>query len=81
MPFPQFLLFTFIGAYLWCSSIIGLGFVVGHEWSIISVLVGRFTPWAVAGFVTLGGMGLMTRWLIQRRLRLQPVFVKTDENE
>jgi len=81
MPFPQFLLFTFIGAYLWCSSIIGLGFVVGHEWSIISELVGRFTPWAVAGFVTLGGMGLMARWLIQRRLRLQPVFVKTDENE
>ena len=81
MSFPQFLMFTFIGAYIWCTSIIGLGYVVGHEWPMISELVGRFTPWAIAGFVTLSGMGLMARWLIQRQLRLQPVFVKTDEKE
>jgi len=81
MPYPQFLLFTFIGTYLWCTSIIGLGYIVGHEWHLISELVGRFTPWVIAGFVTLGGVGLMIHWLIQRRLRPQPVFVKTSENE
>lgn len=81
MPYPQFLAFTFIGTYLWCTSIIGLGYIVGYEWPVISELVGRFTPWVIAGFVTLGGIGLMVRWLFQRRLLLQPVFVKTDESE
>jgi membrane protein DedA with SNARE-associated domain len=81
MPYPQFLLFTFIGAYLWCTSLIGLGYIVGHEWHLISELVGRFTPWAIAGFIALGGVGLTVRWLIQRRMRLQPVYLKTYENE
>jgi membrane protein DedA with SNARE-associated domain len=81
MSFIQFMTFTFIGAYIWCSLIIGIGFVVGHEWHLISGLVGRFTPWAVAGFVALIGAGWMIRWFIQRRMRLQPVYLKIYENE
>lgn len=81
MPFPKFLVFTFIGAYMWCTSIIGLGFFVGHEWPMIKEWIERFTPLVIAGLVMLGGGGLTIRWLIQRRLRLQPAFVKTDRLE
>jgi membrane protein DedA with SNARE-associated domain len=81
MSFLQFLAFTFIGAYVWCTLIIGVGYVVGHEWHLISGLVGRFTPWAVAGFVALIGAGWMIRRVNQRRMRLQPVYLKTYENE
>jgi len=78
MPFLQFLTFTFIGAYLWCTLILGIGYFVGHEWYLISELFGHFTPWAVAGFITLVAVGLITRRLFRWRLRLQPVIFKTD---
>ena len=81
MSFPQFLAFTFLGAYIWCTLIIGIGYFIGHEWHMISELVGRFTPWAVAGFIALTGAGFIIRWLIQRRMRLQPIYLKTYENE
>jgi len=81
MSFPQFLVFTFFGTYIWCTLIIGLGYIIGHEWRLIGDLVGRFTPWAVAGFVVLSSCGLLIHWLIQRRLRLQQVYVKSDEYE
>jgi membrane protein DedA with SNARE-associated domain len=81
MSFPQFLAFTFIGAYIWCTSIIWLGFIVGHEWTVFSELVGRFTPWVIIGLIALGGVGLMVRRLIQRWLSLQPLLLKADEKE
>lgn len=81
MSFPRFLGFTFIGAYLWCTILIGVGYVIGSEWRLISDLVGRFTPWAVAGFAVLIVAILMIRWFIQRQMRLQPVGIKTFENE
>jgi len=67
MPFPQFLAFTFIGAYVWCTTIIGLGFFIGHEWPMISEWLGRTTPWVIVGLGLLCGGGLMLRWLIQRQ--------------
>ncbi|MBA4376779.1 MAG: hypothetical protein C0401_11480 [Anaerolinea sp.] len=79
MSFPQFLIFTFIGTYIWCTLIIGLGFIVGNEWSLISTLIGRFSPWMVAGLLTIGCVGLIIYWLFQRRLRLQTALVKADE--
>ena len=36
MPFRQFFTYTFIGAYVWCTLLIGLGYAVGHEWPLIS---------------------------------------------
>jgi membrane protein DedA with SNARE-associated domain len=81
MSFLQFLVFTIIGAYILCTLIIGVGYIVGHEWHLISGLVGRFTPWAVAGFVALAGAGWMIRWFIQRRMHLQSVYLKINENE
>jgi membrane protein DedA with SNARE-associated domain len=36
IPFPKFFLATFIGAYFWCTILIGAGYVLGYEWQLIS---------------------------------------------
>lgn len=36
MPFPRFFAATFAGAYIWCTVLIGAGYVLGHEWQLIS---------------------------------------------
>lgn len=36
IPFPKFFLATFAGAYVWCTLLIGAGYILGHEWQLIS---------------------------------------------
>jgi membrane protein DedA with SNARE-associated domain len=36
IPFPKFFLATFLGAYVWSTVLIGAGYVMGHEWHLIS---------------------------------------------
>jgi len=36
IPFPKFFLATFAGAYVWCTILIGAGYVLGQEWKLIS---------------------------------------------
>ena len=48
MPFFTFFVATFIGAYIWCTLLIGAGYVLGHEWPIISQYLKRFFPFLVA---------------------------------
>lgn len=44
IPFPKFFLATFIGAYTWCTLLIGAGYVLGHEWLLISEYVKTHLP-------------------------------------
>ena len=54
IPFPKFFIATFIGAYLWCTLLIGAGYVLGHEWVLISVYIKEHFPMvAVAGFTVI----------------------------
>ncbi len=36
IPFPRFFLASFAGAYIWCTVLIGAGYMLGHEWHLIS---------------------------------------------
>jgi membrane protein DedA with SNARE-associated domain len=45
MPFFTFFVATFIGAYIWCSLLIGAGYILGHEWTIVSQYLKRFFPY------------------------------------
>lgn len=36
IPFPRFFLASFAGAYIWCTLLIGAGYLLGHEWHLIS---------------------------------------------
>ena len=80
-PFLQFFSLTFIGVYVWCTLMIGLGYTLGHEWRLIGGLVKQFAPWLLAALVALAGLTWITRWLIRRRLRPALVPIAADERE
>jgi membrane protein DedA with SNARE-associated domain len=49
IPFPKFFLATFIGAYFWCTLLLGAGYVLGHEWRLISEYIKTHLPLIFAG--------------------------------
>ena len=59
IPFPKFFLATFAGAYVWCTVLIGAGYVLGHEWRLISEYIKTQIP-----LVFLAGLLLVTAYLI-----------------
>lgn len=52
IPFPKFFAATFIGAYLWCTLLIGAGYVLGHEWALISVYIKEHFPMVALAGIT-----------------------------
>lgn len=44
IPFPKFFLASFAGAYVWCTVLIGAGYVLGQEWHLISHYVKMHLP-------------------------------------
>jgi membrane protein DedA with SNARE-associated domain len=72
MPFLTFFVATFIGAYAWCTLLIGAGYALGHEWTLISQYLKQFFPYLIAGGLTV----IATYILITRhRFRLAPVRI------
>ena len=54
IPFPKFFIATFIGAYIWCTLLIGAGYILGHEWMLISDYIKTHLPLVFAlGFLAL----------------------------
>jgi len=72
MPFLTFFVATFIGAYAWCTLLIGAGYALGHEWTLISQYLKQYFPYLIAGGLTV----IATYILITRhRFRLAPVRI------
>jgi membrane protein DedA with SNARE-associated domain len=44
IPFPKFFLASFLGAYVWCTVLIGAGYLLGHEWHLISHYIRTHLP-------------------------------------
>jgi membrane protein DedA with SNARE-associated domain len=65
MPFIPFLLATFVGAYAWCTLLIGAGYALGHEWSLISSYLQTYLPYLLAG----GAIALAGYFFVLRRRR------------
>ena len=59
IPFAPFFTATFIGAYIWCSLLIGAGYLLGHEWMLISQYLKAYFPHLVAG-----GMGVIGFYIL-----------------
>lgn len=54
IPFPKFFIATFIGAYIWCTILIGAGYILGHEWMLISDYIKTHLPFVFTfGFMAL----------------------------
>lgn len=49
MRFLHFTAATFCGSYIWCTLLIGAGYVLGHEWSLISTYIERSLPYLLGG--------------------------------
>lgn len=69
MSFATFFAATFIGAYAWCTLLIGAGYVLGHEWSLISHHIKQYLPHLLAG-----GLAVIAAYILltRRSLRLAP---------
>ncbi len=76
MPFPIFFVATFIGAYVWCTLLIGAGYLLGHEWMHISAYVKQFFPYLLAG-----GIAILAAyfWFTHRALKLASVPIHTED--
>ncbi len=72
MPFLTFFAATFIGAYIWCTLLIGAGYVLGHEWTLISHYLKQYFPYLLAGGLTIIAAYVL---LNRRSLRLAPVRI------
>lgn len=44
MPFPKFFIATFFGTYIWCTLLLGVGYILGHEWMLISTYIKTHIP-------------------------------------
>lgn len=70
MPFLRFASFTFLGSYIWCTLLIGFGYVFGHEWWIIRDLVKQYSPWIICAVVFAGVIMIAYLVLNHRRKML-----------
>jgi membrane protein DedA with SNARE-associated domain len=70
MPFLTFFVATFIGAYIWCTLLIGAGYALGHEWTLISQYLKQYFPYLLAG-----GLAVIAAYVLitRRSFRLAPV--------
>ncbi len=72
IPFVKFFFATFIGAYIWCTLLIGAGYLLGHEWALISDYVKHHLP-LVAAFAA----GMAAYIIYQYRGRISaPTWMK-----
>jgi membrane protein DedA with SNARE-associated domain len=65
MNFPKFLVATFVGAYIWCTLLIGAGYLLGYEWSLISDYVKQSFPY----LIVIGILTLVAYLLLNHRAR------------
>ncbi len=78
MPFTTFFVVTFIGSYVWCTLLIGVGFVLGNKWTLISSYLKLSLPYLLIG----GFLALITYFWFTRRPTvpiLSPVQVDKEE--
>lgn len=75
MPFITFLIATFLGAYVWCTFLIGAGYVLGHEWALISVYLKQSLPYLLIGGVIALAFYF---WFTRRVLTHAPIHMKDN---
>ena len=68
MSFWRFVLYTFIGAYLWCTLLLSLGYFLGHEWWLISEYLNIAAPWILAAAAL--GLVIAIAWRWSKKLRI-----------
>ncbi len=81
IPFPKFFFATFIGAYIWCTLSIGAGYLLGHEWMLISDYIKTHMPLVASAAAVV--VGVYLAWHFRKRIPVL-AWIKTrklDNNE
>jgi membrane protein DedA with SNARE-associated domain len=68
IPFVKFFAATFAGAYVWCTILIGAGYVLGHEWKLISDYVKTHLP-----LVFVAGILIIAAYLVYHYRAALPI--------
>jgi len=66
ISFPKFFFATFLGAYIWCTLFIGAGYLLGHEWMLISDYIKTHVPSVFALIAVTSGAYLI--WHFRQRI-------------
>jgi membrane protein DedA with SNARE-associated domain len=74
MSFLTFFVATFIGSYTWCTLLIGAGYALGHEWTLISQYLKQYFPYLLAG-----GLAVIAVYVFLTRRPSRLVPVRIDE--
>jgi len=68
MPFITFFVVTFFGSYIWCTLLIGAGYVLGNEWTLVSTYLKQSLPYLlIAGCIALAIHFWVTRRSLARK--------------
>ena len=75
MPFVTFFMATFVGSYCWCTLMIGAGYMLGHEWALVSAYLKQWLP-----FLLVGGCCALALyfWFSWRTPAYAPVILKDE---
>ena len=77
MPFLTFLIVSMVGSYIWCTLLIGAGYVLGSEWTLVSTYIKLSLPYILAaGFLTLG----IYFWFSRRPLALETSLFPAEKD-
>jgi len=78
IPFLNFFAATFAGAYVWCSLLIGAGYLLGHEWMLISQYLKAYFP-----YLMVGGLGVISLYILYTYRTSMPklarIFIRSQE--
>jgi membrane protein DedA with SNARE-associated domain len=75
MTFIPFLVTNFVGAYIWCALLIGAGYLLGNQWTMISAYLNQYFPYILVG----GSILILFYILFSHRKRL--AVLQQDGNE
>lgn len=68
LSYYRFGLYAYFGAIVWCTTFIGLGYVLGSSWELVFQFLHRLGPVVILALVFIGGFVAWYWWaLIQSR--------------
>ena len=68
MPLPKFILYTAVGAAIWCAILTWIGYFLGqHESTLRNEEINRYVTWAVLILVPVSLIAIVIYVLRRRR--------------
>ena len=79
MPYFTFVGVTFLGAYMWCTLLIGAGYVLGNEWNLVSGLLKQYLPYIIVAGSLAAIVYLFIKYKEKSQLSI-PMLIDKDQD-